>query len=58
MRRILDQTTLRDQMEVVADQLADRGLTKKRRLTLLRRQAQLGDLRDAIAQRERRAAAR
>jgi hypothetical protein len=55
MQRILDKTTLVKQIEAVADRLADRGLTKEKRLVLLRRQAQLGDLRDAIAKRARRA---
>lgn len=55
MQRPLDQSDLIKQMEGVADQLADRGLTNPERLDLLRRQAQLGDLREAIATRARRA---
>jgi hypothetical protein len=58
MRRPLDQSDLIKQMEGVADKLADRGLTKPKRLELLRRQAQLGDLRDAIAKRARRSTER
>jgi hypothetical protein len=42
------------ELEGVARKLADAGLTGEDRLALLRRQAQLGDLRDAIALRARR----
>lgn len=42
------------ELESVADKLAAKGLTSQNRLPLLRRQAQLGDLRDAIAARARR----
>ena len=38
----------------VGDKLAARGLTMAQRLVLLRRQAELGDLRDALAERARR----
>ena len=41
----------------VGDKLAAKKLTKQQRLVLLRRQAQLGDLRDALADRARRSAA-
>jgi hypothetical protein len=58
MQRILDQTTLSKQIEAVADKLADRSLSMPKRLVLLRRQAQLGDLREAIAKRARRATER
>jgi hypothetical protein len=58
MPLILDQTNLRQQIETVADELADRSLSKEQRLVLLRRQAHLGDLRDALAQRARRATER
>ena len=58
MQRILDQTTLRDEIEAVGSKLADRGLSMDKRLALLRRQAQLGDLRDSIAKRARRATER
>ena len=58
MQRILDQTTLRDEIEAVGSKLANRGLSMDKRLVLLRRQAQLGDLRDSIAKRARRATER
>lgn len=58
MPPILDQTTLAKQIGAVADKLADRRLSKEKRLVLLRRQAQLGDLRDAIAKRAARASER
>jgi hypothetical protein len=38
----------------VGDKLAAKSLTQPERLSLLRRQAELGDLRDALAERERR----
>jgi hypothetical protein len=38
----------------VGDKLAAKALTKPQRLALLRRQAELGDLRDALALRARR----
>jgi len=38
----------------VGDELAKRSLTQPQRLALLRRQAELGDLRDVLADRERR----
>jgi hypothetical protein len=41
----------------VGDKLAAKKLTQQQRLALLRRQAELGDLRDALADRARRAAA-
>ena len=41
----------------VGDKLAAKKLTQQQRLALLRRQAELGDLRDALAERARRAAA-
>lgn len=44
------------EIERVDKALADRKVGAKGRLELLRRQASLGDLRDAIAQRARRAA--
>jgi hypothetical protein len=58
MAQILDQTNLAKQLDAVADKLADRRLSTPKRLVLLRRQAQLGDLRDAIAKRARRATER
>ena len=42
------------ELAVASDKLAATGLTKERRLALLRRQAELGDLRDALAERDRR----
>lgn len=54
MRRVLDKTDVLKELQVVADKLAATGLTSEKRLALLRRQAQLGDLRDALAQRMRR----
>jgi hypothetical protein len=56
MRRVLDKADVLKELETVGDKLATSGLTTERRLDLLRRQAQLGDLRDALAQRARRAA--
>jgi hypothetical protein len=38
----------------VGDKLAAKKITKPQRLALLRRQAELGDLRDALADRARR----
>jgi hypothetical protein len=55
MRRPLDQSRVLKELAGVADKLAEAGLTREKRLALLRRQAQLGDLRDAIAERARRA---
>jgi exonuclease VII small subunit len=42
------------ELEGVAEQLENGGLKGEKRLALLRRQAQLGDLRDAILLRARR----
>jgi hypothetical protein len=39
----------------VAERLTSQRLTGQKRMDLLRRQAELGDLRDAIAERMRRA---
>jgi hypothetical protein len=44
-------------LEGVATKLASPKLTSQGRLELLRRQAELGDARDALAQRARRQAA-
>jgi hypothetical protein len=41
----------------VGDKLAAKKITQQQRLALLRRQAELGDLRDALADRARRSAA-
>jgi len=42
------------ELAVAGDKLAAPALPKEKRLALLRRQAELGDLRDALAERERR----
>jgi hypothetical protein len=55
MQRPLDQSKVLKELAGVADKLADNALTREKRLALLRRQARLGDLRDAIAERARRA---
>lgn len=58
MSRLLKQSAvIIKELDRVGDKLAAKGLTRDKRMDLLRRQAQLGDLRDAIAQRARRAAA-
>ena len=44
------------QMEKVSEQLESPRLSGAQRMALLRRQAELGDLRDAFAERARRAA--
>ncbi|WP_187368898.1 hypothetical protein [Baekduia soli] len=54
MRRTLDRSTVLKELDGVADKLAGSKLTSPQRLDLLRRQAQLGDLRDALADRARR----
>jgi hypothetical protein len=51
---VLDMTKLTAELEGVAEKLQNGGLTGEPRLALLRRQAQLGDLRDAILLRRRR----
>ena len=51
-------TAVLKELAGVGDKLAARSLTKSQRLVLLRRQAELGDLRDALAERERRDALR
>jgi hypothetical protein len=56
MRRPLDLSNVLKELAGVGDKLAHGGLTGENRLALLRRQAQLGDLRDAITERARRAA--
>jgi hypothetical protein len=47
---------IRDQLEAVAAQLASPSVTGPQRMALLRRQAELGDLRDALIERARRRA--
>jgi hypothetical protein len=56
MRRSLDQSDLLNELSALADEIASGKATGEKRLALLRRQAQLGDLRDAIAERARREA--
>jgi hypothetical protein len=56
MRSPLDRSHLLKELASVTDELANPELTREQRLALLRRQAALGDLRDAIAERARRAA--
>jgi hypothetical protein len=55
MRRILDRTQVVRELTNVAEKL-DGSVPKEKRLTLLRRQAQLGDLLEAIDLKARRAA--
>jgi hypothetical protein len=57
MARPLNQSAVIKELDRVGDKLAAKGLAADKRMALLRRQAQLGDLRDAIAQRARRASA-
>jgi hypothetical protein len=45
------------ELAAASDKLAAPALPKDKRLALLRRQAELGDLRDALADRERRKSA-
>jgi hypothetical protein len=47
---------IRRQMETVATKLGSPKLSSEQRMALLRRQAELGDLRDALADRARRTA--
>lgn len=54
MRRPLDSSALVKELEGVAAKLADGSSTGKDRLALLRRQAELGDVRDMIDERARR----
>jgi hypothetical protein len=44
------------QIEAVSERLESPKVTGAQRMALLRRQAELGDLRDALAERARRAA--
>lgn len=53
MTRVLTRSMILKEMEGVADRLAANKVVGKERLALLRRQAELGDLRDALAQRAR-----
>jgi cell division protein FtsB len=54
MGRSLTRNAVLKELAVVGDKLAARALNKEKRLALLRRQAELGDLRDALAERARR----
>ena len=54
MARPLDSSALVKELEGVAAKLADGSSTGKDRLALLRRQAELGDVRDMIDERTRR----
>lgn len=56
MKRPLDKTMLAKEIEGVRAKLSTTAVSGEKRLAALRRQAQLGDLRDAIDERERRAA--
>jgi len=49
-------TQILRQMETVSARLDSPKLNSQQRMALLRRQAELGDLRDALAERARRAA--
>jgi len=51
---VLSATALKEELQRIAEALAGKNLKGPDRLALLRRQATLGDLRDALAQRERR----
>jgi hypothetical protein len=57
-QRVTATKDISKQMEGVSAKLGRDGLSRKDRLALLRQQAQLGDLRDALELRARRAAAR
>lgn len=54
MARTLDTSALVKELDGVAAKLRDASFVGKDRLALLRRQAELGDVRDAIADRARR----
>jgi hypothetical protein len=56
MRRTLTKADVLKDLASVTDKLANGGFTGERRMALLRRQAQLGDLRDVLADRARRLA--
>jgi hypothetical protein len=56
MGRILDRTQVVKELTNVAEKLDGGKLPMEKRLVLLRRQAQLGDLLDAIDLKARRAA--
>ncbi len=54
MQKPLDTSRLLKELEVVGEKLSSHKLTREKRMELLRRQADLGDLREAIALRARR----
>ncbi|HWI72165.1 MAG TPA: hypothetical protein VNT55_09430 [Baekduia sp.] len=56
MHSAATRTQILHQMETVAQRLESPKLNGPQRMALLRRQAELGDLRDALAERARRAA--
>ena len=56
MANVLTPSKVIEQLDRVAEKLAG-TVTPEQRLALLRRQADLGDLRDALAERDRRRAA-
>ncbi len=53
MTRVLTRSAILTEMERVADRLAAGKIVGPERLALLRRQAELGDLRDALAHQAR-----
>jgi hypothetical protein len=57
MQASATRTQILHQMETVAQRLESPKLNGPQRMALLRRQAELGDLRDALAERARRAGA-
>jgi hypothetical protein len=52
----LTRTAILKELAQVGDKLAEPSLTQKQRMVLLRRQASLVDLREALSERLRRAA--
>jgi hypothetical protein len=56
MPRVLKPSDVQKELAGVCEKLDSGKLTGEKRMALLRRQAQLGDLRDTLADRARRAA--
>lgn len=56
MPRLLTKSAVLKELVTVTDRLATGKVTPEQRLALLRRQAELGDLRDALIDRARRSA--
>jgi hypothetical protein len=54
MSLLLTRNAVLKELAGVGDKLAAKALTQPQRLALLRRQAELGDLRDALAENARR----